>query len=157
MIGLINQYIVQIRGYIMFKEGQSGNPAGRPRGIKDKRILFAEMLDSHKDALFNKAVEMALGGNESMLRLLLDRLLPAKPKDDAIELNITGSSFKERTSQITELMNQGEITLEQANTAIGCLDKEQNILYKEKEIDELVPILKTLEDKFNEIKKARKT
>ncbi|CAL7960519.1 DUF5681 domain-containing protein [Gammaproteobacteria bacterium] len=122
----------------MFKEGQSGNPAGRPRGIKDRRVLFAEIIDSRKNALIDKATEMALAGNEAMLKLFLERLLPAKPKDDSIELNVTGSNFKEKTNQITELMNQGEITLEQANTAINCIEKTQEIEYKEKEFDTLV-------------------
>ena len=72
-----------------FKKGESGNPNGRPQGIKDRRTLFAEILDDHKIDLISKAVELALSGNEQMLRLLLDRLLPAKPKDNAIP-NIDG-------------------------------------------------------------------
>jgi len=36
----------------------------------------------HKTALLDKAIELALNGNESMLRLFLERMLPAKPHDE---------------------------------------------------------------------------
>jgi len=47
-----------------FQPGQSGNPTGRPKGIKDRRTLFCEMIDPHKNSLLDKAIQMALNGNE---------------------------------------------------------------------------------------------
>jgi hypothetical protein len=59
-----------------FKKGQSGNPAGRPKGSKNRKTLIAELLlEGEADKLTRKAVELALGGNESALRLCLDRLI----------------------------------------------------------------------------------
>ncbi len=45
-----------------FKKGQSGNPAGRPKGIKDRRVKYRELLEQHTPALVSKTVELALGG-----------------------------------------------------------------------------------------------
>jgi len=69
---------------MQFKKGQSGNPAGRPKGALDRRSLFRQLIEPYKDELVSKAVEMALAGNEQMLRLILERALPAKPKSEPI-------------------------------------------------------------------------
>lgn len=59
-----------------FRKGQSGNPAGRPKGAKNRKTLMAELLlEGEAEALARKAVELALGGSEAALRLCLDRLI----------------------------------------------------------------------------------
>ena len=110
-----------------FTEGKSGNPIGRPRGIKDKRTFFAEILDSYKDALLDKAMTMALDGNEQLLRLFLDRLLPAKPKDDPVNLNLNGT-IGERTAQVMSCLATGGVSPMQANELLNCIEKETEII-----------------------------
>ena len=57
-----------------FPKGQSGNPAGRPRGSSNRATRAAEMLlDGEATALTRKAVELALAGDQAALRLCLDR------------------------------------------------------------------------------------
>ena len=59
-----------------FKKGESGNPAGRRKGSKNRKTMIAELLlQGEADNLTRKAVELALGGSESALRLCLDRLI----------------------------------------------------------------------------------
>lgn len=63
-----------------FKEGVSGNPGGRPKGSKNKitlqKIMLEEQLrDASKDRMgevLNKAFELALAGDRTMLKLLLE-------------------------------------------------------------------------------------
>jgi len=63
---------------MQFQKGQSGNPAGRPRGSRNQAsIRMQELLEEKAEQLVNKAVEMALAGNIGALRLCLDRLAPA--------------------------------------------------------------------------------
>jgi hypothetical protein len=58
-----------------FAKGVSGNPAGRPRGCRDKVNRIAELLlEGEAEALTRKAVELALAGNPVALRLCLDRI-----------------------------------------------------------------------------------
>ncbi|KPJ67178.1 MAG: hypothetical protein AMJ43_05865 [Coxiella sp. DG_40] len=105
-----------------FKKGKSGNPQGRPQGIKDKRILFAEMLDSHKDTLFDKALELALAGNEQMLKLLLDRILPAKPKDNPLpEIGGLDGNVAEQCNKVMSLIANGIITPDEGNSLLSAL------------------------------------
>ena len=53
-----------------FQPGQSGNPAGRPRGSRNKATIAAEtLLDGEAQALSRKAVELALEG-EKLLKML---------------------------------------------------------------------------------------
>lgn len=60
-----------------FKKGQSGNPSGRPKGTKDKRTELRELLRPHAPVLVEKAVEMALDGDTTALKICLDRIIPA--------------------------------------------------------------------------------
>jgi len=62
-----------------FEKGQSGNPAGRPPGARHKATVAAEaMLDGEVEALTRKAIELALAGDTTALRLCLDRILPPR-------------------------------------------------------------------------------
>src|SRR5438128_11745199 len=71
-----------------FQKGQSGNPDGRPVGIRDKRVALRELLVPHADELVAKVVEMALAGDAAALRICIDRLKPAaKSKDDPVSLH----------------------------------------------------------------------
>jgi hypothetical protein len=62
-----------------FKPGQSGNPDGRPKGARNRATVAAErLLDGEAEALSRKAVQLALAGDLSALRLCLDRVVPAR-------------------------------------------------------------------------------
>jgi hypothetical protein len=56
-----------------FEKGQSGNPAGRPPGIGKRATQAMQLLlDGEAQALTRKAVELALDGNTTALRICLD-------------------------------------------------------------------------------------
>lgn len=59
-----------------FKKGQSGNPAGKPKGAKDKRTELRELLKPHAVKLVKKVVDLALAGDTTALRICIDRLIP---------------------------------------------------------------------------------
>ena len=62
-----------------FQPGQSGNPAGRPKGARHRTTLAMEaILDGEAEALTRKAIEMALDGDGPAMRLCLDRLCPPR-------------------------------------------------------------------------------
>src|ERR1700741_836181 len=69
-----------------FARGQSGNPRGRPRGAMNRSSRAAQLLlDGEATALSRKAVELALAGDPTALRLCLDRTVAA-PRDRSVEL-----------------------------------------------------------------------
>lgn len=59
----------------------AGNP-GKPRGTRHKVTrAVLDLLDGEAEALTRKAVQMALGGDATALRLCLERIAP--PRKDA--------------------------------------------------------------------------
>ncbi len=70
---------------MQFQKGQSGNPAGRPRGSRNKAsVRMQEMLEQKAEQLVEKVVEMALAGNIGALRLCLDRLVPTRTNEPLV-------------------------------------------------------------------------
>ena len=71
-----------------FAKGQSGNPAGRRRGCRNKATRAAEAyLDGEAETLARKAVELALGGNPLALRLCLERTIaPRRERPEPVAL-----------------------------------------------------------------------
>jgi hypothetical protein len=59
------------------QKGQSGNPAGRPPGSRNRKTSAAALLlDGEAEALTRRAVELALAGDPTALRLCFERILP---------------------------------------------------------------------------------
>jgi hypothetical protein len=53
-----------------FRPGQSGNPDGRPKGSRNKATLAMEaLLDGEAEAITRKAIEKALEGDMTAIRL----------------------------------------------------------------------------------------
>jgi len=85
-----------------FKEGVSGNPVGRPKGSKNKITLLRQMLElqlreaaqDRMPEVLNKAFELALEGDRTMLKLLIELHMSKGPPDiekaaEKVEINIT--------------------------------------------------------------------
>ena len=64
-----------------FAKGRSGNPTGRPAGARNKKTLAAAvLLEGEAEALTRRAVEMALAGDPTAMRLCIERILPPCPE-----------------------------------------------------------------------------
>lgn len=95
-----------------FKPGQSGNPAGRPKGSRNKSTLLTAQLQDALPDLLDKTRELAMAGDTTALKLLLDRLAPI-PKapyqgPDIPELATSGTK-QERARAILEALASGDI------------------------------------------------
>ena len=61
-----------------FQKGQSGNPQGRPPGSRNKNtVLMQEMMDEEAPNIVRTAIDMAIAGNPRMVKLCVERLMPA--------------------------------------------------------------------------------
>jgi hypothetical protein len=71
-----------------FQPGASGNPAGKPKGTRNKATMAVEaMLDGEAEHLTRKAIELAKAGDMAALRLCLDRIAPAR-KDRLVQVDL---------------------------------------------------------------------
>ena len=119
-----------------FEKGRSGNPGGRRRGSRNKATLAAAaLLAGESEALTRKAVEMALGGDPTAMRLCMERVLPpcrertVKFSLPPIEAARTGKSCGPSPQDVslamdavTSALARGEITPGEAETIAGVVD-----------------------------------
>lgn len=86
---IINRYRSSVDGkgiaVTKFVKGQSGNPAGRPIGSKNKCTQFRELLEDDLPALVSVLRDKALEGDMNAMRLLLERLVP---KVQVVDMNL---------------------------------------------------------------------
>ena len=97
-----------------FGAGRSGNPAGRPKGARNRTTQAVEaILDGEAEALTRKAIEMALDGDGPAMRLCLDRLCPPR-KDRTISFTLpeieTAADLTKATRALMQGVADGEIT-----------------------------------------------
>ena len=112
-----------------FKKGESGNPSGRPKGIKDKRIL-RQLLDPHAEDLVNKAVELALNGDTSMLRTCLERLVPAYKAESAtvtVPALTTAENITEQGQIILKAIASGDIAVDDALAVLNAINQQARL------------------------------
>ena len=60
-----------------FEKGQSGNPAGRPPGSRNKSTILAEaMFQGEAETIIRMAIDKAKAGDITAIRLCLERVFP---------------------------------------------------------------------------------
>lgn len=82
-----------------FKKGVSGNPSGRPKGSKNRTTLLRQAIEGDMvdrlstDAIdiLEVAIELAKKGDTACIKILMDRLLPArKAADEDTKSGVSG-------------------------------------------------------------------
>lgn len=137
-----------------FKKGQSGNPAGKPRGTRDKRTALRELLQPHAADLVAKAVELAKAGDTTALRICIDRCIPAiKAKDAPVDLPDLTGSLVEQGEAVMRAMARGRITPDEANAVMQVITAQARII----EVDELEKRLAALESKGDDNYQSQST
>lgn len=101
-----------------FEKGQSGNPAGRPKGSRSRTTLaLEEILNAEAEAITRKAIELALEGDGPALRMCMDRLAP--PRKDrhvpfALPLIETAADAVKASIALVAAVAEGELTPSEA-------------------------------------------
>src|SRR4051812_43087780 len=110
-----------------FKKGQSGNPNGRERGSKNRVTMAVEaLLGGEAEALSRKAIELALAGDTTALRLCLERIAPPRkgrpitlPIGDVTSLN----DLSTVQASVVAALAHGELTPEEASDVASVIEK----------------------------------
>lgn len=130
-----------------WQPGQSGNPAGKPKGARHKATLAVEaLLEGQAEALTQRAIEKALEGDGVALRLCLERLAPAR-KDAAVCFDLPAIASAADTvaasSSVLEAVAAGNVTPDEAGRIMGLLTSHKALL----EVCELERRIEALEAK----------
>jgi hypothetical protein len=97
-----------------FQKGQSGNPKGKTRGTKNNATLAAEeLLRGELNGICRRLIEEALEGNMQAIKLVLDRVLPAR-KNPTVPISLpklnSSSDALNALSVITDAVGTAEIS-----------------------------------------------
>ena len=131
---------------MQFIKGVSGNPAGRPKGIKDKRHRYAESIDSMIPQVLDCVYQKALAGDMTAAKMLLDRTLPNKrPEQERVQISI-----KENTALNARDVLQGVFAGEVSPDVGASLLNAITGVLKAVEVEDLAKRIEVLESKKNE-------
>lgn len=122
----------------------AGNP-GRPKGARHKATVAAlALLDGQAQALTQRAVELALAGDTTALRLCLERLLPPR-KDAPITFTLpamrSAADAAKAAGAVVDAVAAGELTPAEGAAVMGLVDTFRKAL----ETNELETRLAALE------------
>lgn len=128
-----------------FLPGKSGNPRGRTPEIAKVR----KMLEPHREALIKKAVELAMNGDATALRLCLDKLAPA-PKATAELIRVPALRDAEtltgKASAILDAVGAGMVPPDVGVSLLSALSSVARVI----ETDELERRIAALEELTDE-------
>lgn len=106
-----------------FEKGHSGNPAGRPRGSRNRVTSLVQALaDGRTEAIAQKAAEMAEAGDPRMIELFLKQpLRQERPVTfDMPEILAAADAVKVTLSVLKEV-SAGEMTLAEAERVMALV------------------------------------
>jgi len=109
-----------------FERGRSGNPAGRRAGSLNKTTeAAAALLAGESEALTRRAVELALGGDPTAMRLCIERVLPAC-RERAVKFALppieSAADIAAAMKAVTSALADGAITPGEAATIAAVVD-----------------------------------
>lgn len=102
-----------------------GNP-GRPKGARHKATLAVEkLLDGEAEGLTRKAVELALAGDTTALRLCMERIAPAR-KDAPVNFDLPPMKSAQDASQaaqaVLQAVSEGQLTPLEGTSVMGLVE-----------------------------------
>ena len=122
----------------------TGN-AGRPKGSRHKATqAVLALLEGQAQALTQRAVELALAGDTTALRLCIERLAPPR-KDAPVEFTLpamkTTHDAAQAAAAVLQAVSEGDLTPTEGAQLMGLVDSYRRTL----EVTELEARLAALE------------
>jgi hypothetical protein len=116
-----------------FRAGQSGNPAGRRPGARNKVLLALDIIgaEAAKDVL-DAAIVAARDGDMTAAGLILSRVWPSR-KGRPIPVRLPALTGKAAdivasTAAIVESVGVGELTIEEGEALIAIVDRHRKAI-----------------------------
>jgi hypothetical protein len=128
-----------------FQPGVSGNPAGKPKGVRSKSTVFGEqIMQADAEEIVKAVVTAAKNGDGAAMRLCIERLIPVR-KGRPIAFDIpridSAAGVKAALGKIAKAMATGHLTVEEAAGASTVIEATRKVI----EIEELEARIQRLE------------
>jgi len=130
-----------------FKAGQSGNPAGRPKGKPLKATELRAAIEAKADDILQSVINAAVNGDMAACKMLLDRITPTlKPQAQAIILPVK-ETLPEQGNEIIKATMGGEIPPDIGSQLITALSNQGKLVDFQEMVERLARIEKQLESR----------
>jgi hypothetical protein len=108
-----------------WQKGESGNPAGRAKGSRNKKTLLREELEKDGSALAAAIKARALEGDMQAASLWLTRLEPpARMRGETVEFDFDPkASAAQNIESILKAVAAGEVTVETGAQLIASIER----------------------------------
>lgn len=135
-------------GGTKFAKGQSGNPAGRAKGSKNKKTLVALALDAASEDVTKAVIASAKGGDMQAARLVLERIQPPmRPQAEKVHFDLNPEApLTAQAQQVLVAVAAGEVDPDTGKLLIECLSALAGL----KQTDELAQRIAELEKATSE-------
>jgi len=126
-----------------FQSGKSGNPAGRPTGV-GKVAEYRNLLQSHAEPLIKAAINHALAGEPSALKMCIDRLIPPyRPEAMPVEFALPeAGGLVNMGESVLSAIGNGVLSPEQGAKLLQALAGQARLI----EVEELEARIQALEN-----------
>jgi len=116
-----------------FQPGQSGNPAGKPKGTRNAALVALDAIgDENAEALVRQAVAIALAGDAQAMRMLLDRVWPARkggrPVAFALPEMQTAGDVVVALGAIAAAAAAGDLTVDEAQGLAAVIEGQRRAI-----------------------------
>lgn len=98
-----------------FEKGKSGNPNGKPKGCKNHATRLAlELAEGQLENIIQNLINLALDGDLTAMKLLLDKVLPNSRERSLPQLNLSitenAKDLPRISAEIINAVTSGTIT-----------------------------------------------
>jgi hypothetical protein len=115
---------------------ETGNKMGRGRrpGSRNKRTLFAELMQGHGEAIIKQCQILAMKGDPTALKLCIERLVaPCKSSTSRFRLPplLTVSDLVKALPRVMQEVAQGRLSAQEGEAIASMLDSQRRALETE--------------------------
>jgi len=126
-----------------WKPGQSGNPAGKPKGVGEVAKLRASIADK-VPAILESLLARALAGDTQAARLLLERTIaPLRAIEPPQPLTLPDGTLTEQGRAVLASVAAGELAPSQGAALVAAISALARVV----EVDELAARIEALEQR----------